>query len=110
MNVGSRSTPRRCDVVLNRTKVSDELRSLEAKGLDRDGWSDRLWLETTAEDSGRAMTQTAVKQQPDLVMAAGGDGTVRLVADGLAHTGIPTGLIPAGTREPAGPQPRAAPG
>ena len=34
---------------------------------------------------------------PPLVVAAGGDGTVRIVADGLAHSGIPMGLIPAGT-------------
>lgn len=97
MVVASPSTPRRCVVVLNPSKVSDRFRDLVEKGLHRDGWSDTLWLETTAEDSGRAMTQTAVTQQPDLVIAAGGDGTIRLAADGLAHTGIPMGLIPAGT-------------
>jgi diacylglycerol kinase family enzyme len=43
------------------------------------------------------MTSQAVAAQVDLVLAAGGDGTIRLVADGLADTGIPMGLIPAGT-------------
>ena len=43
------------------------------------------------------MTQQAIAKQADLVIAAGGDGTVRIVADGLAHSGIPMGLIPAGT-------------
>ena len=33
----------------------------------------------------------------DLVVAAGGDGTVRLVAGELAGTGIPLGIVPAGT-------------
>jgi diacylglycerol kinase family enzyme len=33
----------------------------------------------------------------DLVIAGGGDGTSRAVADALAHTGIPVGLVPAGT-------------
>jgi diacylglycerol kinase (ATP) len=43
------------------------------------------------------MTQQVIAEQADLVIAAGGDGTVRIVADGLAQSGIPMGLIPAGT-------------
>jgi diacylglycerol kinase family enzyme len=43
------------------------------------------------------MTRQAVAEQVDLVIGAGGDGTIRYVADGLAHTGIPLGLVPAGT-------------
>jgi diacylglycerol kinase family enzyme len=39
----------------------------------------------------------AVAAAPDLVIGAGGDGTIRIVADGLAETGIPMGIIPAGT-------------
>ena len=39
----------------------------------------------------------AVKEQFDLVVAAGGDGTVRVVADGLANSGIPMGIVPCGT-------------
>jgi YegS/Rv2252/BmrU family lipid kinase len=67
------------------------------EGLERNGWSNTLWLETSAEDPGRAMTRRAVAEHVDLVIGAGGDGTIRYVADGLAHTGIPMGLIPAGT-------------
>jgi diacylglycerol kinase (ATP) len=67
------------------------------EGLQRNGWSNTLWLETAAEDPGRAMTRQAVAEQVDLVIGAGGDGTIRYVADGLAHTGIPLGLVPAGT-------------
>ena len=43
------------------------------------------------------MTRQAVTEQVDLVIGAGGDGTIRYVADGLAHSGIPMGLVPAGT-------------
>jgi len=43
------------------------------------------------------MTRQAVEEKVDLVIGAGGDGTIRYVADGLAHSGIPLGLVPAGT-------------
>lgn len=88
---------RRCAVVFNPTKISDQFRTLMEENLLRRGWTGTLWLETSAEDPGRAMTQQAIAKQADLVVAAGGDGTVRIVADGLAHSGIPMGLIPAGT-------------
>ena len=87
----------RCAVVFNPTKVSDQFRGQVEKTLQRDGWTDTLWLETSAEDPGRAMTRAAVAAEAALVVAAGGDGTVRIVADGLAGSGIPMGVIPAGT-------------
>jgi diacylglycerol kinase (ATP) len=88
---------RRCAVIYNPTKVSDKFRTLIEDSLKQDGWEDTLWLETSAEDPGRAMTKQAVAAEVDLVIGAGGDGTIRYVADGLAHTGIPLGLVPAGT-------------
>jgi diacylglycerol kinase (ATP) len=91
------SQSRRCAVIYNPTKVSDKFHALVEEGLQRNGWSNTLWLETAAEDPGRAMTRQAVAEQVDLVIGAGGDGTIRYVADGLAHTGIPLGLVPAGT-------------
>jgi YegS/Rv2252/BmrU family lipid kinase len=96
-SVEQASQSRRCAVIYNPTKVSDKFHALVEEGLQRNGWSNTLWLETSAEDPGRAMTQQAVAEQVDLVIGAGGDGTIRYVADGLAHTGIPMGLVPAGT-------------
>ena len=37
------------------------------------------------------------KAKPDRVIAVGGDGTVKLVAECLLQTGIPIGIIPAGS-------------
>lgn len=88
---------RRCAVVYNPTKISDQFCALLEDRLIRTGWVDTLWLETSPDDPGRAMTQQALAEGVDLVIGAGGDGTVRIVADGLAHTGTPMGLIPAGT-------------
>jgi diacylglycerol kinase (ATP) len=88
---------RRCAVIYNPTKVSDKFHALMEDNLNRNGWGNTLWLETSAEDPGRAMTRQAVEEKVDLVIGAGGDGTIRYVADGLANSGIPLGLVPAGT-------------
>jgi diacylglycerol kinase (ATP) len=96
-SVEQASQSRRCAVIYNPTKVSDKFHALVEESLQRNGWSNTLWLETSAEDPGRAMTRQAVTEQVDLVIGAGGDGTIRYVADGLAHSGIPMGLVPVGT-------------
>jgi diacylglycerol kinase (ATP) len=92
-------TRQRCAVIYNPAKVTDWTtfrRHVEYELFSR-GWERALWLETTADDPGRAMTELAVAERVDLVLGAGGDGTVRVICDRLAGTGIPFGLIPAGT-------------
>lgn len=44
-----------------------------------------------------ALTRLAVAAGADLVVAAGGDGTVRACAEALAGTGIPLAIVPLGT-------------
>jgi YegS/Rv2252/BmrU family lipid kinase len=87
----------RVAVIFNPTKISDSLQESLAKRAAEVGLGDPLWLETTAEDPGRAMTEQAQQAGVDVVVAAGGDGTVRVVASGLADSGIPLAIIPAGT-------------
>ena len=95
----SAAPSRRAAVIYNPAKVTDWItfrRHVEYELKSR-GWDRALWLETTSEDPGRAMTEQAVRENVDLVLGAGGDGTIRVICSGLAHTGIPFGLIPAGT-------------
>jgi YegS/Rv2252/BmrU family lipid kinase len=88
---------RRCAVVYNPIKVDDDFRDLAQARLAEAGYAEPLWLETQEDDPGHAMTERAVAEKVDLVVAAGGDGTVRVVGSGLAGTGIPLGLVPSGT-------------
>ena len=56
------------------------------------------WHETSPDDPGRAATRAAIEAGADLVLAAGGDGTVRAVAEELAESGAAElGIIPLGT-------------
>lgn len=92
-------TRKRCAVIYNPAKVTDWVtfrRHVEYE-LSSRGWERPLWLETTIDDPGRAMADRAVAERVDLVLGAGGDGTVRVICDRLAGSGIPFGLIPAGT-------------
>jgi diacylglycerol kinase family enzyme len=56
----------------------------------------RTFVDTAAAGS-PALTRRAVAAGADLVIAAGGDGTVRACAEALAGTGIPLAIVPLGT-------------
>ncbi len=86
-------------VVVNPTKVddADAVRATITRVCAEHGWSEPLWLETTPDDTGGGQTREALERGADVVMAHGGDGTVRAVAEVLAGSGTSLGLVPAGT-------------
>jgi diacylglycerol kinase (ATP) len=85
-------------VVFNPTNVPiDLLRAAMTAGEKEHGWAPSAWFETGSEDSGTAATQAALAASPDIVLAAGGDGTVRTVAEAIHSTGTPLALLPSGT-------------
>ena len=88
----------RVAVIVNPIKKTDvDIRGL-IDGICRDeGWDEPLWLETSKDDPGRGMARKALEAGVDLVIAAGGDGTVRCVAAELVGTNTPLGLLPLGT-------------
>lgn len=88
----------RAAVVINPTKNSDlDLRDRFFVLCEDAGWAEPLWLETTEEDPGHGQTKEALEAKVDVVLAAGGDGTVRSVASVLTDTDTPLGLMPLGT-------------
>jgi diacylglycerol kinase (ATP) len=84
-------------VVANPTKAEPDTRRQMSSVCTSLGWAEPLWLETTVEDPGTGQAHQAVEQGADVVLACGGDGTVRAVAEALAGTGVAMGLVPAGT-------------
>jgi diacylglycerol kinase family enzyme len=85
--------------VINPIKVPD-LRGLKAlvhDVVESLGLHEPMWFETTVEDPGRGQAKEAMAQGACVVVAAGGDGTVRAVAGALAGSTVPMGLIPMGT-------------
>ena len=86
-------------VILNPSKIDDvgQFRSIVTAMAAEAGWSAPTWHYTTVEDPGTGMAEAASIAGADLVMVCGGDGTVREVCAELAGTGIPVGIIPAGT-------------
>jgi diacylglycerol kinase (ATP) len=89
---------KRAAVIVNPAKsVGPALKGAIFRLCETQGWAEPLWLETTVEDPGAGQARQALEAGVDVVIAAGGDGTVRCIADVLAGTGTPMGLVPLGT-------------
>lgn len=93
----SRGGHRRLAVIANPAKISDGFADLVNDRARDLGWGDPVWLETSTDDPGRGVARQAVRDGAERVLAAGGDGTVRAVASGLAGSDASLGIIPAGT-------------
>lgn len=89
---------RRAQVLARRRKgrpIEDALREA-VDGLRAAGWAvDHDVVERKGQL--RRRTRRAVKRGVDLVVVVGGDGAVGQVATRLAGTGVPLGVVPAGT-------------
>jgi YegS/Rv2252/BmrU family lipid kinase len=92
-------TAKQLAVVLNPSKVEDpgQFQSIVSSMAAEAGWSNPTWHYTTIEDPGTGMAEAAAVEGADLVLVCGGDGTVREVCAELAGTGVPVGIVPAGT-------------
>lgn len=98
LHQGKPEQGQRAAVVINPVKVPDEEFKAQFLQLCSDaGWAEPLWLETTEDDPGAGQAREALEAKVDVVIAAGGDGTVRCVASVLAGTDTAMGMMPLGT-------------
>lgn len=89
---------RQAAVIYNPVKVDlDELRAAVTAEPAAAAWAETVWFETTEDDPGTGQAKQAVEQGADVVIAAGGDGTIRAVAQVLAGTSTSLALLPSGT-------------
>ena len=86
-------------VIYNPSKEADfdDLKRAMAQAAADAGLGVPIWMATSAQEPGTTQTRAAIEMNASVVVAAGGDGTVRLVAGELGGRGIPLGLIPIGT-------------
>lgn len=97
------SRPLQVIAVLNPIKPhAREARQELLSACTEENWPEPVILETTIDRPGAPQAREAVAAGADLVIAMGGDGTVREVAHGLASRGIPGhgiqfGVVPLGT-------------
>ena len=84
-------------IVFNPIKVEEEVlrRAVEAEPAAKD-WT-VLWFETSEDDPGTGQAKEAVEAGATLIIAAGGDGTVRCVAEVVRGTEVALALLPSGT-------------
>ena len=81
-------------IIWNPSKIDEETLRRE---VDEQLGEDARWWETSEDDPGRGMAQEAVAAGCTVVIAVGGDGTVRAVAEALAGTHVALGIVPQGT-------------
>lgn len=86
-------------IVVNPAKIEDisEFRRLCERVATQCQLPAPLWFETTPEDQGASQAAAAVAAGASVVVAVGGDGTVRQVASALVNTQVPLALVPMGT-------------
>ena len=89
---------RHAAVVYNPIKVDlDALRETVHTAAQQAGWGDTRWYETSEDDPGTGQAKQAVEDGAEVVLSAGGDGTIRAVAEGLRGSDVPIALLPSGT-------------
>jgi diacylglycerol kinase (ATP) len=85
-------------VVYNPIKIDlDAVKAAVARAEGAAGWGTTLWFETSEDDAGQGPAREALEAGATMVIAAGGDGTVRAVAETVHASDASLALLPSGT-------------
>ena len=78
-------------------------------GGDKSAWTDAItsyfrdspheyeWYEMSGQDDAASLKHWLSDYKPDRVIAVGGDGTLKFLAEQLLHSGMPVAFLPAGS-------------
>jgi YegS/Rv2252/BmrU family lipid kinase len=75
---------------------AEQIRQALEEAFGKTGWTLDIH-ETTGKEDVSELTRAACERGAAMVVAAGGDGTVGGVVNGLVNRGIPLGILPVGT-------------
>lgn len=89
------SRPRSALLIANANSRSGDRADAARAALEKAGLSVRLAPSVSADALPELVRTQAASV--DCVVAAGGDGTMNAIADGIADTGLPLGILPMGT-------------
>lgn len=78
------------------TNDTDNTRTTIEQFFESRGWEYEIY-ETKKDENLRQRVMKAVNDGVDIVVAAGGDGTVSAVVGGMVNTQVPMGILPLGT-------------
>ena len=67
------------------------IRSLSARGIEVEA------IPTSGPGMAAEIVRSTIERGADLILAAGGDGTINEVVNGMVHSNVPLGILPAGT-------------
>ncbi|MGV8856969.1 diacylglycerol/lipid kinase family protein [Rhodoglobus sp.] len=85
-------------VIYNPIKVDlDAIKSAVAVQEEASGWNATQYFSTSKEDPGQGATHEALDAGADVIIVAGGDGTVRAVAEVVHDSDAALALMPSGT-------------
>lgn len=88
---------RRAAVIRHPKGCGNELAGRVRDILDRHGYADQRWTDTSAEHPGGGPAARTAAADADVVVVCGGDGTVRACAEFLAGTEAAMAIVPCGT-------------
>ena len=77
-------------------KKTKNLPQIIKKYIDLNQYEVHVWPTEKADDV-LLLAEKAIKLKVDIVLAAGGDGTINQIASRLVNTGIVLGIIPLGS-------------
>lgn len=100
MSYSRTNAPGRALVILNPvagTLDPGTVRQTIERHLAGHDWAYDIHETSAREDTAAVVRQALCQQDYSLVVAAGGDGTISTVADGMLHSELPVAILPVGT-------------